>query len=271
MTIVVLGGTGKTGRRLVDTLRARDEDVRVATRSSGTRFDWFDQGTWTAAVEGASAVYLVAPHDPEPVGMFVKQAAAAGVRRFVALSGRDIDRVPTDYFRGMRAAEQAVRDSGAEWTILRPNNFNQNFDDPEIYLGPLRDGRLALPIGDTPEPFVDAQDIADVAAVALTENGHHEQVYTLSGPRALTYGEAVDTIAKASGRSIRFEDLTPEQYRDELLAQGAPEEAAAEVNGMFTVMRGGLFAEPRDGVQRALGRDPIDFGTYVAATVSAWR
>ncbi|ONI85908.1 NAD(P)-dependent oxidoreductase [Actinosynnema sp. ALI-1.44] len=271
MTILVLGGTGKTGRPLVENLRARGADVRVATRRSGTRFDWSDQDTWAAAVEGASTVYLVAPYEPESAAIFVKQAVEAGVRRFVALSGRDVDRFPAEYFQGMAAGERAVRDSGVEWTILRPNNFNQNFDDPDIWLAPLRDGRLALPIGDTPEPFIDARDIAAVAAVALTEDGHHEQVYTLSGPQALTFGAVVDTIAKASGRSIRYEELTPEQYRDELLAQGAPEEAAAEINAMFTEMRGGLYAEPRDGVQRVLGRDPIDFDSYVSATVTAWR
>lgn len=271
MTILVLGGTGKTGRRLVSTLRERGEDVRIATRSSGTRFDWSDQDTWAAAVAGVSAVYLIAPQEPRAAELFTAQATQAGVRRFVALSGRDIDQFPHEYFQGMRAGEQAVRDSGAEWTILRPNNFNQNFDDPEIWLGALRDGRLALPIGDTPEPFVDTQDIADVAAAALTEDGHHEQVYTLSGPRAVPFGEAVAAIAKASGRAIRYEELTPAQYRDELVAQGVPEEAAEEINSMFTGMRAGVYTEPRDGVQRVLRRDPIDFDTYVARTVSAWR
>ncbi|MET8862056.1 NAD(P)H-binding protein [Nonomuraea sp. NPDC004580] len=270
MTIVVLGGTGKTGSRLVKTLRGRGADVRVATRSSGTRFDWSDPGTWAGAVAGASALYLIAPQEPEAAEPFVKQATEAGVRRLVALSGRDIERFP-GYFRGMAALDQAVRQSGAEWTIIRPNNFNQNFDDPYIWRAPLREGRLGLPIGDVPEPFVDAQDIADVAAAALTEEGHHEQVYTLSGPRALTFRAAVAAIAEAAGHPIRYEELTPEQYRDELLAQGAPEEAAAELNALFAGMRAGLYAEPRDGVQRALGRDPIDFAAYVARTASAWR
>ncbi|MCA2229607.1 NmrA family NAD(P)-binding protein [Nonomuraea aurantiaca] len=270
MTIVVLGGTGKTGRHLVDTLRGRGEDVRVATRSSGTRFDWFDQSTWAATVAGASALYLVWPDAPEHAEVFVKQATEAGVRRFVALSAREIDEFP-GYFLGMAAAERAVRDSGAEWTIIRANNFNQNFDDPQIWLAPLREGRLALPIGDTPEPFIDTQDIADVAAAALTQDGHHEQVYTLSGPRALTFGAAVAAIAKASGRSIRYEELTPEQYRDELLAQGVSEEAAAELDALFAGMRAGLYTEPHDDVRRVLGRAPIAFDAYVARTVSAWR
>ncbi|MGY0064641.1 NAD(P)H-binding protein [Streptomyces sp. LZ34] len=270
-TILVLGATGKTGRRLVHTLRAAGRAVRAASRSGEVRFDWSDQDTWATALEGASAVHLMAPQDPALAEIFVKQATEAGVDRFVALSARGIEQLPADFFQGMTAAEQAVRDSGAEWTIIRPNNFNQNFDE-DIWRAPLRDGRLALPMGSVPEPFIDAQDIADVAAAVLTSDGHHGQVYDLSGPRALTFGTAVATIAKAAGRSIRYVELTPEEYRAELLAGGASEEVAAELNVLFAGMRDGHFTEPGDGVRHVLGRDPIDFDTYAAraAAAGAW-
>ncbi|MFK4263726.1 NAD(P)H-binding protein [Streptomyces milbemycinicus] len=270
-TILVLGATGKTGRRLVHTLRTAGRTVRAASRSGEIRFDWSDQDTWPTALAGASAVYLIAPEDPALAQIFVKQATEAGVARFVALSARGIEQLPADFFQGMTAAEQAVRESGAQWTILRPNNFNQNFDD-DVWRAPLRGGRLALPIGSVPEPFIDAQDIADVAAAVLTSDSHHEQVYDLSGPRALTFGTAVATIAKAAGRPIRYVELTPQEYRAELLAAGVSEEAAAELNALFAGMRAGHFAEPVDGVRRVLGRDPIDFDTYVtrAAAADAW-
>ncbi|WP_319690820.1 NAD(P)H-binding protein [Streptomyces sp. ME19-01-6] len=211
------------------------------------------------------------PEDPALAQIFVKQATEAGVGRFVALSARGIEQLPANSFQGMTAAEQAVRASGAEWTIIRPNNFNQNFDE-DVWRAPLRDGLLALPIGSVPEPFIDAQDIADVAAAALTSDGHHGQVYDLSGPRALTFGTAVATIARAAGRSIRYVELTPEEYRAELLAEGVPEEAATELNALFAGMRAGHFAEPGDGVRHVLGRDPIDFDTYAAraAAAGAW-
>lgn len=263
MTILVLGGTGKTGRRLVDTLRAQGKTVRAASRSGETRFDWSDQDTWPAALDGATAVYLIAPADPALADIFVKQATAAGVRRFVALSGRGIDKFPAEFFQGMAAAERAVRDSGAEWTIIRPNNFSQNFDE-DYWLEPLQAGRLALPAGAVPEPFIDAQDIADVAAVLLTSDGHHGKVYDLSGPRAITFEAAVAKIAEASGKDIRYVELTPEQYRAELLDMGASEDIAAELNALFDGMRAGLYAEPADGVRQVLGREPIDFDTYVA-------
>lgn len=269
--ILVLGGTGKTGRRLVHTLRAAGEHVRAASRSGEVRFDWSDQDTWPTALDGASAVYLMAPEDPALAQVFVKRATEAGVGRFVALSGRGIEQLPDSLFQGMAAAEQAVRDSGARWTILRPNNFNQNFDE-FLWRDLLRDGRLALPIGSMPEPFIDAQDIAEVAAAVLTTDGHHGHVYDLSGPRALTFGAAVATIAEAAGRPMRFVELTPEEYRAELLAVGASEEDATELNGMFAGMRAGNTAEPTDAVRRVLGREPIDFGAYAAraAAAGAW-
>lgn len=265
MTTVVLGGTGKTGRRLVQALRGTP--VRPVSRSTEVRFDWSDQDTWSGALAGATAVYVVAPADPAAAEPFVKQATAAGVGRFVVLSARGIDQVP-DAFHGMTAAETAVRESGVEWTILRPNNFNQNFDE-DLWHAPLMAGRLALPMGDVPEPFIDVRDIADVAAAVLTSDGHHGRVYDLSGPRGLTFAEVAATIAAATGREIRYEELSPEQYRAELLAEGAPEEVADELNAMFAAMRAGHLATPADGVRQVLGRDPIDFADYASAAWSA--
>ncbi|GAA3740875.1 uncharacterized protein YbjT (DUF2867 family) [Spinactinospora alkalitolerans] len=269
--ILVLGATGKTGRRLVRRLRAAGASVRAAARSGEVRFDWSRPDSWDGALAGASALYLVAPDDPVSVRDFVKRAEAAGVRRFVALSGRGIDHVGEGFGQGMLAGELAVRDSGAEWTVLRPNNFDQNFDE-DLWRASLRAGRLALPIGAVPEPFVDAEDVAEVAAAALTEDGHAGRVYDLSGPRALTFGAAVETIAEAAGRPIRYVELAPEEYRAELLAEGHPEAAAEALGTMFALHRAGYTAEPADGVQRALGREPVDFGTWAAraAAAGAW-
>ncbi|MGW0435222.1 NAD(P)H-binding protein [Micromonospora sp. NPDC003197] len=268
--ILVLGGTGKTGRRLVRTLRAMGRSVRPASRSGEMRFDWKQPSTWQSAMAGASAVYLIAPEDPAAANDFVTQAVKLGVGRFVALSGRGLDKLG-DFSPSMVAAEQAVRDSGADWTIIRANNFNQNFDE-DVWRQPLLDGRLALPIGATPEPFIDTRDIADVAAMLLTSDGHQGQVYDLSGPHALTFGAAVATIAEATGRSIQYVELTPEEYHSELLAEGCPEDVATALNVMFAGMRAGYLAEPTDTVRQLIGRDPIDFNSYVtrATAAGAW-
>ncbi|MEW1627695.1 NAD(P)H-binding protein [Streptomyces sp. NPDC089173] len=255
-TVLVLGATGKTGRRVVARLRdSAAVTVRPASRSGEVRFDWTLPETWEPALAGADALYLVAPDDPSPVREFVRQAEASGVRRFVVLSGHGIEKAGAEFGQGMAAAEAAVQETGAAWTLLRPNNFFQNFDE-DLWLAPLRAGRLGLPIGDMPEPFIDADDVAAVAAAVLTEDGHDGKTYDLSGPRALTFAEATRTIAEAAGRPIRYEELTPAAYRAELLAEGWPEAAADALNAMFALHRAGHTAEVSDGVQQVLGRAP---------------
>lgn len=271
---MVLGSTGKTGRRVVRALRSRGVPTRAASRSGETRFDWNDRATWPAVLRDVRAAYLVAPEDPDLAGEFVKTATAAGVERFVALSGRGVDvwaqREGAD--QSMIATEQAVRDSGAEWAIMRANNFAQNFSE-DLYHAPLLAGRLALPTGGVPEPFVDADDLAEVAAVLLTEDGHAGRTYELSGPRALGYAEAVDMIARASGRQMRFVELTPAQYEAELRASGVEDPWIGLLSSLFEVTREGILAEPVDGVRQVLNREPTDFESYVAAAVAAgaWR
>jgi uncharacterized protein YbjT (DUF2867 family) len=269
--ILVLAATGKTGRRVVRRLKAAGHPVRAASRSSEVLFDWTEPDTWEPALAGAGAVYLVAPEDPRPVGGFVRRAVATGARRFVALSGRGMDRVEGRAFAGMAAAEAAVRDCGVPWSVLRANNFDQNFDE-DLWQAPLRAGRLALPAGEVPEPFVDAEDIAEVAAALLTEDGHTGGVYEVSGPRGLTFAEATSVIARAAGRPLAYEELTPAAYRAGLLAEGWPPEAVDEVNAMFDLMRAGHLAEPADGVRRVLGRDPAPFEAWAdrAAAAGAW-
>ncbi len=256
--ILVLGATGKTGRRVVRRLRETEHTrVRAASRSGEVTFDWARPDTWEPALAGTDAVYLVAPDDPAPVGQFVELATTAGVRRLVALSGHGMDKAGEDFGRGMAAGEAAVRESGAEWTILRANNFFQNFDE-DLWLAPLRAGRLGLPIGTMPEPFIDAEDVAAVAAAVLTRNGHAGRIYELSGPQALTFAQATETIARAAGRPIRYEELTPEAYRAELLAEGWPEAAADAFGAMFALHRAGYTAEVTDDVRRVLGRAPVE-------------
>ncbi|MFJ4962867.1 NAD(P)H-binding protein [Streptomyces sp. NPDC088729] len=257
--ILVLGATGKTGRRLVARLRDKGGvHVRAASRSGEVTFDWTVPDTWEPALAGAGAVYLVAPEDPAPVGEFVRQATVSGTHRFVVLSGHGMEKADGGAFGlGMAAAEEAVRASGAEWTFLRANNFFQNFDE-DLWLAPLRAGRLGLPIGDVPEPFIDADDVAAVAAAVLTEPGHAGRAYVLSGPRGLTFAEATRTIAEAAGRPIRYEELTPAAYRAELLAEGWPEAAADEIGSLFDMIRAGHLAEVTEDVRRVLGREPAE-------------
>lgn len=270
---LVLGATGKTGRRVTARLRAAGKTVRAASRSSEARFDWTDPSTWDDVVNGVSAVYVVAPGVPGPAHEFVPRAVAAGVRRFVLLSGRGADTWDDSGFGvDMLSAEEAVRASGVEWSILRPSNFSQNFDE-DLFHAPIMAGELALPAGDIVEPFIDADDVADVAVALLTERGHAGRTYELSGPRGLTFREATEEIARVSGRPVRYREVSPEEYVAALVAQGFSPEDASYLRAMFDLMRRGLIAEVTDGVDRVLGRKPRDFESYVAraAAVGAWR
>lgn len=273
-TTLVLGATGKTGRRVTARLRLAGVPVRTASRSSPTPFDWTDPGGWDALLDGVGTVYVVAPTVPGPVHEFTARAESAGVRRAVLLSGRGADTWGDSPFGlDMRSAEDAVRGSALEWTILRPNNFDQNFDE-ENFHAPLVRGELALPAGAVPEPFIDIEDVADVVATVLTRPGRHAgETYELSGPRTITFGEAVAQISRASGLPVTYTQISPAEYTATLVQDGLGEDDAHHIAEMFVMMERGLIATTTDGVATVLGRAPRSFEEYVvrAAAAGAWR
>ncbi len=273
-TTLVLGATGKTGRRVAARLRLRGTSVRPASRSSRTRFDWSDPAGWDPVLRGVTTAYVVPPPVPGPVHEFVGRAEAAGVERLVLLSGHGADTWGDSTFGlDMRSAEDAVRGSALQWTVLRPANFDQNFDE-DLFHAPLAAGELALPAGAVPEPFIDLEDVADVAAAVLTEPGRHAgRVYELTGPRALTFAEAVELISRASGLSITYEQVSPAEYTAALVDEGWGEDEAHHVTEMFVLMERWLIAGTTDDVATVLGRAPRTFEDYVVrvAGAGAWR
>src|SRR5262249_50147139 len=183
---LVLGATGKTGRRVLERLTARKFPVRAGSRSSNPAFDWNDRATWAPAVSGVRAVYVTyypdvaVPGAADIIGDFARLAVSNGARRLVLLAGR----AEGEAVR----SEGSVRDSGADWTVLRSSWFSQNFSEG-IFVDQVLNGELALPVTTVREPFVDADDLADVAAAALTDDRHVGQLYELTGPRLLTFLE----------------------------------------------------------------------------------
>ena len=256
---LVLGGTGKTGRRVAEKLAARGIPIRAASRTADPGFDWNDRSSWNAALDGVAAVYityapdLAIPGATTAIGAFVEKAVKKGVRRLVLLSGRGEEEA--------QHCEQIVQNAGAEWTIVRSSWFNQNFSEGE-FLGMVIDGAITLPAGDVPEPFIDVNDIADVAVAALTEDGHTGEVYEVTGPRMLTFTEVSQEISKAAGREVVFVQLPREDFAQAIAETGAPPEIAWLLNYLFDTVLDGRNAYISDGVQRALGRDPIDFAEF---------
>ena len=268
-TTLVVGGTGKTGRRVVNRLAARGRPVRVGSRAGSPPFDWEDQATWRAALRNAGAAYvtyypdLAVPGAASAVRSFVEVALEGGVRRLVLLSGRGEEEA--------HRAEEILRSSGADWTVVRASWFAQNFSESFLRDAVLG-GEVALPAGDVPEPFIDVDDIADVAVAALTEGGHGGRLYEVTGPRMLTFADAVQEIARATGRDIRYVQVPPEAFASALPAQGVPADIAWLLNYLFRTVLDGRNASVADGVRRALGREPRDFTDYVrdAAASGVW-
>jgi uncharacterized protein YbjT (DUF2867 family) len=260
---LVLGAQGTTGRRVASRLAARGVATRLGSRSGEPRFDWADERTWPAVLRGVSAAYLVyypdlvAPEALERVHRFATLAADSGVGRLVLLSGRGE--------KAAQQAEQAVMAAGTAWTIVRSAFFAQNFSE-KGFEAFVRSGTVALPAPEIGEPFVDADDIADVVVAALTEDGHAGQVYEVTGPRLMSFADAVADIAAATGRAVAFERITADEFVDGLAANGVPAEEAHVFAEIFETVLDGRNAYLTDGVQRALGRAPRDFTEYAAAT-----
>jgi uncharacterized protein YbjT (DUF2867 family) len=268
-TIVVIGGNGKTGSRVAERLRARGVPVRAVSRSTEPPFDWEDRSTWAPALDGATAAYityypdLAVPGSAELIGALAELAVQCGARRLVLLSGRGEAEA--------ERAEQALTASGAEATIVRCSWFMQNFSE-SYFAEMLAAGEVALPAGDVREPFVDVEDIADVAVAALTEDGHAGRLYELTGPRMLTFAEAVGEIGRATGRPLRYEPIPVDAFAAGLDEQGVPHDVVGLLRYLFTEVLDGRNESLTDGVRQALGREPRDFADYArrAAAAGAW-
>jgi uncharacterized protein YbjT (DUF2867 family) len=266
---LVLGGTGKIGRRVAKRLLAQGMRTRVGSRSGRPPFDWEDRSTWSPVLEGVRSAYvsyspdLAVPGAAETVGSFAELAVQSGVRRLVLLAGRGEPET--------ELGEDAVRESGADLTIVRSTFFAQNFSE-DFWRDLVVSGEVALPAGEVPEPFVDADDIADVAVAALTDERHIGEVYELTGPRLLTFAEAVDEIARATGREIRYVPISSEEFASAAAAEGVPSEIVDLLTYVFGEVLDGRNAHLADGVQQALGREPRDFSDYArdAAASGVW-
>jgi uncharacterized protein YbjT (DUF2867 family) len=263
---LVISSTGKTGRRVAERLEARGVPTRSGSRSADPPFDWEDQATWAPVLDGAGAAYvsyypdIAMPGAVEAITAFAATALEQDVRRIVLLSGRGEEEA--------QRAERALRESGADWTIVRCSWFSQNFSEG-FFADAVAAGDVVLPETAVPEPFVDVDDIADVAAKALLEDGHDGQVYELTGPRLLTFEEAVGEIAAASGREIRYVPVSIDEFAVGAREQGLPDDVVEFLTYLFGEVLDGRNASLTDGVQRALGREPRDFSEYVRETAAA--
>lgn len=268
-TTVILGGAGKTGRRVEERLRALGSTVRTASRRTSTPFDWSDPATHRPALAGATSAYLsyypdiAFPGAAEHLEAVAEAAVDVGVERLVLLSGRgEPEAVP---------AEDAVRRSGVAWTVLRCSWFMQNFSE-HFLLGPVLEGVIALPAGDVVEPFVDLDDVAEVAVAALTDAGHDGRTHELTGPELLSFDSVAATLSRVTGRTVRYDAVTASEYGAAARAAGVPEEEIGPLTELFTRVLEGHNAVLTDDLGLLLGRAPTTFARYAerAAATGVW-
>lgn len=266
--ILVIGATGKTGRRVAAKLDALGQPVRRGARNSATPFDWEAPETWAPALSGARAAYvtyfpdLAFPGAVEKLQSLCDTAKDVGVEHLALLSGRGEHHA--------RMGEDALRASGVDYTIVRSAWFAQNYS--EGYLrDPILSGVLPMPGGDIAEPIIDVDDIADVVVAALTEDGHRGALYEVTGPRLMKFADMATELSRATGREIQHIPISFEDFHANI-AQAGGDFVADVFTGIARETLDGRNAQVTDGVMRALGRPPRDFAEFAAdaARSGAW-
>jgi uncharacterized protein YbjT (DUF2867 family) len=285
-TVLVTGPTGKVGRRLIPLLARRGVTVRTASRSplperagiEPVRFDWTDESTYETARKGVDAMYLVAGPVPQPEHAGYIRAlldGATGVEQVVLLSTYGVGQAPPE--NPLRRIELAVESSGVPYTILRPAAFMQNFSeglrwDESLVEGIRERDEIAHPGGDGVVSYVSTEDIAAIAATALTEDGHGGKAYAPMGPEPLTLTQVAEHISWVAGRRIRYVETDRTPMRDALLAAGTPPETAEHNSQLhFHAFSSGAMGVLNDDVLDVTGRPPVSFAEFAVGAAAAWR
>jgi uncharacterized protein YbjT (DUF2867 family) len=264
--ILIISKNGKTGSRVNQRLQFLGHQTRAVSRTTTPTFDWEDSATWPAAMQGVRSAYvsyqpdLALPKAEAAIREFLQVARQRGLEHIVLLSGRGE--------KGAQRAEQILIESGLAWNIVRCSWFSQNFSENFMLEGILS-GALVLPATDTPEPFVDADDIADVSVAVLTGAAQRNKIFELTGPRALTFGECMEEISTALGRQVTYVPVPVDAYIDELRSQGYPNDLQWLIRELFTVVFDGRNTPVKQGVEEALGRPATDFTAYVQKTLAS--
>jgi len=264
--VLIIGKNGKTGARVNQSLQAMGYATQPVSRSTNPSFDWENPATWRPAIEGTHAAYvtyqpdLAVPNAEATIKAFVQVAAEAGLEHIVLLSGRGEE--------GAQRAEEVLKASGISWNIVRASWFAQNFSESFMLDGILA-GELVLPAGGVVEPFVDVDDIADVAVAALSKPELRNKLFEVTGPRALTFAQCIKEISAALDRPIKYTSVPVDQYIDVLRQQGTPEDLLWLLHELFTVVFDGRNSNVMSGVEEVLGRPSTDFKNYVRKTIES--
>lgn len=262
-TTLIVGKQGKTGRRVEALLNQYGHATKGVSRSTTPSFDWEDSTTWQASLQGCKSAYvtyqpdLAVPAAQSAIAQFIAAAKAEGIEHIVLLSGRGEE--------GAELAERQVMESGLAWNVVRASWFNQNFSEGFLIEGVLS-GQVALPAGSIKEPFIDADDIAEVAFNCLTKTELRNQLFEVTGPELLTFKECVAIISSELGRPIDFIDISSQELQAGLKQQGYPDDVLWLMNELFSNVMDGRNSRVHDDVASVLGRPAKTFRDYVLKT-----
>ena len=263
--ILVIGGNGKTGRKVAEGLVRNGKSIRIGSRNENPPFDWEKPETWENTLAGIDSVYityqpdLAVPGARKSIEEFTSLAVKSGVKKIVLLSGKGE--------KEAELCEQEVMNSGVDWTVVRASWFNQNFSE-SFFLDPIKAGHVALPKAESLIPFVDTDDIADVVVEALLNEKHNGKTYELTGPRQLTFKKVIEEISETTGRNINFDSITMEDYKRLLSENNVPDDYIWLIDYLFTEVLVEENSVITHDVEKVLGRKAKDFSEYAKETAS---
>jgi len=261
--ILVLGGTGKTGKRVVERLEQKNIPVRIGSRNANPSFDWNNPSNWNEVLKGIQKIYityapdLAVPGSAKAITSLVEAAKKAKVQKLVLLSGRGE--------KEAQACEAIVMASGIDWTVVRANWFMQNFSEG-FFLDSIMAGELVIPDVNAQDPFIDADDIADVVVASLTDDRHSQKIYELTGSKLITFEKAVAMISSAIGRPVSFRKVSMEDYVAMLREYQVPEDYVWLVQYLFSEIMDGRNESVTGDVKKVLGKEPVTFEEFVTKT-----
>lgn len=264
--ILVIGGNGKTGRRVAENLTQLGHNVRVVGRKTNPAFDWENTDTYDAALKDMDRAYIVyypdlaVPGSRDAISTLTKKALEAGLEKVVLLSGKGETEA--------EACEEIVANSGLNYTLVRASWFNQNFSEG-AFLEFVLNRTVALPMPDSEIPFVDVNDIADVVSKVIVDDSYNGQTITVTGPQKRTFKEVVEIMAEATNKHIQFIPISIEEFKEGMKKAGLPDSYVWLFGYLFQEVLGNPEnQEVSDDVAKVLGRPAIDFETFARETAA---
>ena len=264
--ILVIGGTGKTGRRVAKNLNQSGHNVRVVGRKTTPAFNWEDPESYDTVLKDMDRAYIVyypdlaVPGSRDAIATLTEKAFKAGLKKVVLLSGKGETEA--------EACEEIVMHSGLNYTLVRASWFNQNFSEG-AFLDFILDGVVALPMADAEIPFVDADDIADVVSKVIVDDSYNGETITVTGPQKRTFKEVVEIMAEASDKSIQFVPISIDEFKEGMRKAGLPDSYVWLFGYLFKEVLGNPNnQEVFDDVEKVLGRPAKDFESYAKQTAA---